>query len=74
MGEELRESQVFLSGHKWFKEGHENMEKDERSGCPRHHRTDENVMELQNLVHSDRSLSNGVMVVQLNLDKESYIE
>jgi hypothetical protein len=40
--------------HKWFKEGHENVEDDERSGCPRSHKTDEYVEKVQNnLVHSD---------------------
>jgi hypothetical protein len=43
--------------HKWFKEGHKNMEDDERHGPLRSHRTHENVAKVWNLVHSNRCLS-----------------
>jgi hypothetical protein len=42
---------------KWFKEDHENVEDDKRSGRPRSHRIDENVEKVRNLVHSDIRLS-----------------
>jgi hypothetical protein len=37
-GEIMKKSSVF-EWHKWFKEGHENVEDNESSGCPRSHRT-----------------------------------
>jgi hypothetical protein len=46
------------------------MEDDERSGCSRSHRTDENVEKMQTLMHSDRRLSIRAMAVQINFDKE----
>jgi hypothetical protein len=49
-GEARKKSSVF-EWRKRFREGRENVE-DERS-CPRSHRTDENVEEVQKLVHSD---------------------
>jgi hypothetical protein len=39
MGEKLEKLSV-LESHKWFKEGCENVEDNERSGHPRCHRTD----------------------------------
>jgi hypothetical protein len=42
---------------------------DDGSGCPRSHRTDENVEKVQNLVHSDRHLDIRAMTVQPNLEK-----
>jgi hypothetical protein len=39
-----------------FKESCENTGDDERSGHPRSHRTNENVVKVQNMVHSDRCL------------------
>jgi hypothetical protein len=39
--------------HKRFKEGQEGMKDDERTGCLKTRRTDENVRNLQKLVHSD---------------------
>jgi transposase len=56
---------------KRFKEGHENVEGDEKSCRPRSYRTDENVENVRNLVHSDRRLSIRAVIVQLNLDKET---
>jgi hypothetical protein len=41
-GEAMKTSSVF-ERHKRFEEGFENVENDERSGCPRSHRTNENV-------------------------------
>jgi hypothetical protein len=67
--EALKKSSVF-EWHEQFREGHENVEDDERSGCPRLHKTDEDVEKVQNLVHSDKHLSIRAMAVQLNLDKE----
>jgi hypothetical protein len=64
----MKKSSVF-EWHKRFKEGHKIVE-GESSGCPRSHRTDENVEKVRNLMHSDRRLSIRAMVVQLNLDKE----
>jgi hypothetical protein len=61
---------VFLSGINGSK-SHENVEDDERCGCPISQRTNENVEKVQNLVHSDRCLSIRAMDVQLNLDKET---
>jgi hypothetical protein len=54
--------------HKQFKEGHENMEDDERHGHPRSHGT--NVEKVWTVVHSDSHLSITAIAVQLNLDKE----
>jgi len=62
-GGEARENSSGFEWHKWFKEGHKNMEDDERSGHPRSHRTDENVEKVWNLVHSDRRLSVNMHVV-----------
>jgi hypothetical protein len=42
-GQEAMEMSSVLEWHKWFNEGHVNMKDDERSGCPRSHRTDTNV-------------------------------
>jgi hypothetical protein len=42
------------------------VEDSERCGYPRSHRTKENVDKVQNLVHSDRRLSNRAMAMQLN--------
>jgi len=39
----LWKCKVFFESHRRFKEGHENVEYDERSGRPRFHRTDEYV-------------------------------
>jgi hypothetical protein len=50
-GETMTKSSV-SEWHGQFKEGCENVEDDERSGHPRSYRTDENVEEVQNLVHS----------------------
>jgi hypothetical protein len=55
-GEAMKKASVF-EWHKQFKEGHENMEDDERSGHLRYHKTDENIGKAWNLVHSDRCLS-----------------
>jgi hypothetical protein len=70
MGENLcNQKAKCFEWHKWFKEGHENVEDDERSSCPRFHRTSANVEEGWNLVHSNRHLHIRAMTVQLNLDK-----
>jgi hypothetical protein len=63
-GEAMKTSSV-SEWHKWFKEGHENVESDERSGCPRSHRTNENVEKVWNLVHPDICLNIRAMYVQL---------
>jgi len=55
-GEAKKKSSVF-DWHKWLKEGHKNVEDDERSSHPRSHRTDENVQTMRNLVHSDSQSS-----------------
>jgi hypothetical protein len=52
MGERLKKSNVF-EWHKQFREGHGNMEDDERSGQPRSHSIDESVEKVQNLGYSD---------------------
>jgi hypothetical protein len=71
VGEKL--CKMCFEWHKRFKEGRENVENDERSGCacPRTHKTDENVENMRNMVHSDRRLSIRAMDVQLNLDKQA---
>jgi hypothetical protein len=51
-GEEAMKKSNVLEWHKWFKEGHENVKDDGRSGCPGFHRTDKNVKKVQSLVHS----------------------
>jgi hypothetical protein len=51
-GEAMKKSSVF-KWNKCFEEGRENVEDDERSGCPRFHRTNKNAEKAQNLVHSD---------------------
>jgi transposase len=68
--EVMKKSSVF-QWHKRFKEGRENVEDDERSGCPKSHRNDENVEKMRNLAHSDRRLSIRAMTVQLNFGKET---
>jgi len=55
-GEAMKKSSI-LEWHKRFKEGRENVEDDEGSGCPRSNRTDENVEKVRNLMHLDRRLS-----------------
>jgi len=65
MGEKLWKSHVFFEWHKWFKEGCDSVEDDEKSGCLRSHRTDEIVEKMLNLVHSDRHSSIRAMAVQL---------
>jgi len=72
-GEALKESNVF-KWHKLFKEGCKKVEDDERSGCPRSYRTNENVEKVWNIVHSDRHSSIRAMAVQLNLDKVTVKE
>jgi len=69
-GEAVKKSSVF-EWHIQFKEGHNNVEDDKRSGCPRSHRNDENVEKVQKLVHSDGCLSFRTVAVQLNLDNET---
>jgi hypothetical protein len=59
--------------HKWFKEGRENVEDDDRSDCPGSHRTGENVEKVRDLMNSDRSISIRAMALQLNLDKEHLL-
>jgi len=69
-GEEAMKKSSVFEWHKWFKEGHENVEDDERSGYPRSHRTNENVEKCRIwciLTH----LRIRAMAVQLNLDKET---
>jgi hypothetical protein len=46
------------------------MEDDERSGDSRSHRTDENVIKMQNMVNSYRCLSIRGVAGQLNLDRK----
>jgi len=67
--EAIRKSSVF-EWHIPFKQGHENVEDDDRSGNPRFHRSDDNVKKMRSQVHSDRRLSIRAMAVKLNLDKE----
>jgi len=67
-GEAMKKPSV-IEWHKWFKEGFKNMEDDERSGCPRSHRINENVEKVWNLVHSYRCLSIRAVAVQLHLDR-----
>jgi hypothetical protein len=43
--------------HKRFKEGREDVKDDERTGCPKTHRADENVEKMRKLVRSDRRLN-----------------
>jgi len=68
-GEEDMKKSSVCEWRKRFKEDHENMEVDEKSGRPGPHRTDVNVKEVRNIVHSDRRLSIRAMAAQLNLDK-----
>jgi hypothetical protein len=63
VGEAMNKSSV-SECHKCLKEGRENVEDDEGNGCPRSHRTDENIEKVRNLVHSDRRLSVRAMAVQ----------
>jgi hypothetical protein len=65
----MKKSSVF-EWHKRFKEGQEDVKDDERTGCPKTHRTDENV-EVRKLVRSDRRLSVRMMAEELNLDRET---
>jgi hypothetical protein len=51
----MRKLSVF-EWHKRFKEGWEDVKDDERPGCPKTHRTDENVEKVWKLVRSDRQL------------------
>jgi hypothetical protein len=62
---------VFFGWHKWIKVGHENVEDDERSDHPRSHRSDENVEEVKNMMHSGRRLCIRAVAMLLNLDKET---
>jgi hypothetical protein len=41
-GREAMKRSSACDWHKWFKEDHENMEDDKRSGSPKCHRTDKN--------------------------------
>jgi hypothetical protein len=68
VGEKLLKGSSVLM-HKRFKEGRQNVEDAKINGRPKSHRTDENVEEVRNLVHSDRHLSVTAMALQLNLDK-----
>jgi len=64
-GEAMKKYSVF-EWHKLFKEVHENVEDEGRSGRPRTHRTDENVGRVQNLILI-RAVS-----VQPNIDKKQW--
>jgi hypothetical protein len=67
----MEKSSVFEQ-HKQFKEGHKNVEDDEKSSYLRFHRTIENAEKMWNLVHSYRCLiSIRAVAVQLNLGKET---
>jgi hypothetical protein len=70
-GEDAMKKSSILSGTKQFKEGRENVEDDERHGCPRFQSSDEKAEKVQNLLHSDRRLGIITMAVQLYLDKET---
>jgi hypothetical protein len=65
-GEAMKKSSV-VEWRKLFKEGREDVEDDTRSGRSRSYRTDENFEEVQNLVHSNRSLNIRAMAVELSL-------
>jgi hypothetical protein len=41
-GEAMKISSV-VESYKWFRESHENVDDDERGGCPRSQRTNKNV-------------------------------
>jgi hypothetical protein len=56
MGEKLCKKSGVFEWHKWFIEGHENVEDAERSHS-RSHRTNENVEKVWNLVHLRRCVS-----------------
>jgi hypothetical protein len=69
-GEAMKKPRV-SERHKRFKGSRENVEDDEKSGCPKSHRTDEKVEKVRTLVHSEKRLSIRAMAVQLNLRKET---
>jgi hypothetical protein len=69
-GEAMKNSSVF-ERHKRYKQDRKNVEVDERSGCLRSHRTDENVEKVRSLVHSDGRSSTRAMAMQLNSGKET---
>jgi hypothetical protein len=52
-GEKLLKGQVFLSVINSSKRDTRTLEDDERSGCPKSHRTDVSVEEARYLVHSE---------------------
>jgi hypothetical protein len=65
-----KEVKCFLSGVNGFREGREKVE-DERNGCPRSYRTQENVEKVLYLVDSGTCLNISAMAVQLYLYKET---
>jgi hypothetical protein len=63
----MKKSSVF----EWHKEGREDVKDDERTGCPKTHRTDENVEKVRKLVCSEKQLSVRMIAEELNLDRET---
>jgi len=57
--------------HWWFKEGREDVLDDPRSGQPKTQETDANVDRVRTLVRSDRRLGVRVIVVELNMNRET---
>ena len=57
--------------HKRFKSGHDDMEDDLKPGRPTTSRNDENVQNVNELVHSDRRMSVRMLAKELRLGRDS---
>jgi len=63
----MKKSSVF-EGHRWFKEGREDVQDDPRSGQPKTQGTDANVDRVRTLVNSNRRLGVRVIAEGLNMN------
>jgi transposase len=70
-GESTMSKSSVFKWHKYFKEGTEDMNDDERQGAPIMKRMDENVAKIRGLVRSDPWLTCRMIADELDMSKET---
>ena len=60
--------------HKRFKSGHDDVEDDPKSGRPSTSRNDENIQNVNELVHSDRRMTVRMLTEELGLGRKTLME
>ena len=66
----MKKSSVF-EWYRWFGEGREDVQDDQRSGQPKTQKTYANVDGVQTLLRSDRRVSVRVIAEELNMNRET---